>query len=49
MAEKEVVVRVNLGDLGISLADLEKRIGASGGADAADAPYYCGTNKSKEA
>jgi hypothetical protein len=46
MAQDPVTIRINLGDWGTSLKDLETRIKASASAaNAADAPYYCGTNK----
>lgn len=43
----DVTIRINLGDWGSSLQDLETRLAASNApnASAADAPYYCGTNK----
>lgn len=40
MPNTEVVIRLNLDDLNISLEDLEKRVQLT----SEDAPYYCGSN-----
>ncbi|HEY0394485.1 MAG TPA: hypothetical protein VGD01_08300 [Candidatus Elarobacter sp.] len=50
MPNNDVTIRINLGDWGNSLQELEQRLTAGSGDDdavgaEADAPYYCGTNK----
>ncbi|MBV8644632.1 MAG: hypothetical protein JO225_12080 [Candidatus Eremiobacteraeota bacterium] len=44
MPNNDVSIRINLGDWGNSLKELEARLAAGDTADSADAPYYCGTN-----